>query len=105
MLEGVPDEERDVARRFLPPVVYLPAARVGGNAGPEVQLRELLSGGVALLAYTSLDRMARALGQRQPWVMVETSKLDDIMDHHDVKELHFDLPLPGDLWHENRRNR
>lgn len=101
----VSDEERAVAREYLPPIVYLPAARFGGGQGPEVQFRELEQGGIALLAYTALDRMARCLGPRQPWVMIETSKLAEIMDRHEAKQLHFDLPLPEELWHHNWKRR
>lgn len=101
----IPEDEREIARKYLPPVVYLPAGRVDGQQGPEVQFRELFSGGLALLAYTSLDRMARALGPHQPWVMVQTDQLATIMERQECDELHFDLPLPEDLWQQNLERR
>lgn len=95
---GISDEERDVAAQHIPPVVYVPAHRVSGPQGPTLELRQLDDGGVALLAYTALDRLARGLGPHQPWVLIPLENLEDIQQRQPFDEIHFDVSLPEDRW-------
>ncbi len=95
---GITDQERNAAAQHVPPVVYVPAHRVSGPAGPTLELRELDSGGVALLVYTALDRLARGLGPHQPWVLLPLEKLDDIRQIQPFDAIHFDVSLPEDMW-------
>ncbi|KGM13330.1 SAV_915 family protein [Cellulomonas bogoriensis] len=87
-------------RPTVPPVVYLPV-RPGERSGtPEV--RTLKDGRLALLAYTALDRLGTSCGERQPWVAVETPRLDEVKrrNHYDV--VVFDMVVPEQYRREGR---
>ena len=97
-MTGITDAERDIAAQHIPPVVYIPAHRVSGPDGPTLELRELEGGGVALLVYTALDRLARGLGPHQPWVLVPLENLEDIRQKQPFDAIHFDVSLPENMW-------
>lgn len=86
---------------IVPPVLYLPvrAHPQGGNY-PEV--RPLKDGRTALITYTALDRLADALGENQPWVLLHTSQLGDIKAQHHFDVVAFDPWLPDELIEDGR---
>lgn len=75
---AIRDAERESALRHLPPMVYVPVTRFSGAGPTEIQLRQLSDGRIALLAYTALDRLARCLGDGQPWILVEMAQLAEV---------------------------
>lgn len=89
-------------RQAIPPVMYLPASPgAGADGGPaEIEMRRLLDGRVALLAYTALDRLAECCGSEQPWVLYKTDQLDELNKVSPYDIIVIDQPLPDEL----RRN-
>ena len=47
----------DPEHPFVPPALYLPSTGVPNARGPEIELRRLKDGRMALLAYTAVDRL------------------------------------------------
>jgi hypothetical protein len=63
----------------IPPVVYVPARQPApDDTDVTLVLRELADGRVALLAYTAMDRLVAACGERQPWALVQSSRLEEM---------------------------
>jgi len=80
-----------------PPVVYVPVEVDEDGEVREVRMVRLDDGRVALLGYTALDRFMRCCGEGQPWMLLETSQLEELraIKHFDVNYL--DVPLPESL--------
>lgn len=78
---------------LIPPVVYL-ACAVAGTESFTPDLRTTEDGRVALLVYSALDRLVDRCGPGQPWVVVQTAKLDaiDAYAPHDVVLLDAEIP-------------
>lgn len=79
----MPPEERvagpDAPAEELPPVLYVPCARhVTRLEDAVVEYLRGEDGGVGLPAYTSLDRLRSGVGAGQPWIVVETARLDHL---------------------------
>lgn len=80
---------------LVPPVVYVPAAQVGPDAGEaRVRLLTLSDGRQVLPAYTSLDRLIDACGDDQPWILVPATTVDEQRERigFDVAVLDAELP-------------
>lgn len=80
---------------LVPPVVYVPAAQVGPDAGDaRIRLLTLSDGRQVLPAYTSLDRLIDACGDGQPWILVPATTLDEqrVRIGFDVAVLDAELP-------------
>lgn len=88
------------AVRVIPPVLYLPARPGATSDHAEIELRRLVDGRVALLAYTALDRLGDGCGPDQPWVLYRTSELGvlRVMSPYDV--ILLDQPLPESARHQ-----
>lgn len=82
-------------RQVIPPVMYLPASPGDGADGEpaEIEMRRLLDGRVALLAYTALDRLADCCGSEQPWVLYKTDQLDELNKVSPYDVIVIDQPL------------
>jgi hypothetical protein len=79
-------------RPLVPPVLYVP--RDGQTTdGDTVVLdyRTTRDGRTALLAYTALDRLVDCCGDRQAWVLIETSALDDIAEQQPYDLILLDI--------------
>lgn len=92
--ETLPD---GTTRVMSPPVVYLPCALDEAGEVAEIRMVRLRDGRVALMAYSALDRLLRACGEAQPWVLYDTARLEDLraVKHYDAAYL--DVGLPDDL--------
>lgn len=92
-------QAQGTAHLVIPPVMYLPAiAGTGSNGEPvEIEMRRLLDGRVALLAYTALDRLADCCGSEQPWVLYKTDQLDELNKVSPYDVIVIDQPLPDEL--------
>lgn len=97
---GVSAEERRVASMFVPPVVYMPVAKVSGNRGPEVEFRVLADGSTGLLVYTALDRLARCCGRFQKWILYPLDKVDDLHKQFEFDRILFDVNIPESDRHQ-----
>lgn len=58
-----------------------------------MEIRELQDGR-ALLAYTALDRLLTLAGDRQPWVLMRTEDLSQVMREQPYDVVVFDLEIP-----------
>ena len=87
----------DASKVAGPPVVYLPVDLNEGGEVENVRMVQLEDGRVALLGYTALDRFVRCCGEEQPWMVFDTTKLEELrrVKHFDVNYL--DVPLPQHL--------
>lgn len=92
----------DTDQTVVPPVLYLPLHRQSGEEHQYVEVRELKDGRMALLAYTSLDRLGACCGDEQPWVLVHTEKLDEIKRAQPFDVVLFDLEIPEQYRSEGR---
>lgn len=82
-------------RRLIPSVLYLPCQPTIPGEPPQIELRNLEDGRLALLAYTALVRLARCCGDHQPWTLVETGSLSTLRQQvaYDVVLIDRELPI------------
>jgi hypothetical protein len=82
-------------RGQVPPVLYVPcASEEVDEDGPSLDMRRTRDGRTALLVYTALDRLVDCCGELQPWVLVETGKLDAINDAQPYDVIYMDMRIP-----------
>ncbi len=86
-------------RRQVPPVLYLPCRPTIPGEPPQVELRNLEDGRLALLAYTALDRLAHCCGDHQPWTLVETIGLSALREQAAYDVVLLDQELPTEVRH------
>ena len=86
----------DEFENVVPPMLYLPVAD-HPDGGQHAIARPRLPGGTGLLAYTALDRLARACGPNQPWLLLSTSDLGAVRESTPFDVVAFDLDIPGPL--------
>jgi hypothetical protein len=84
--EPAPAAERPV----VGPALFLPLRPDGRS----VEVRRLKDGRRALLAYTAIDRLAEHCGANQPWVLVETSELEQVKQRQPFDVLVPDMHVP-----------
>src|SRR5690606_32553559 len=80
-----------------PPFVYVPCALDERGELAEVKLVQLDDGRVALMAYTALDRFAAACGEHHPWVVLDTSALEEVRAAKHFDAAYLDVALPVGL--------
>lgn len=80
-----------------PPVVYLPVQLDDEGSVTDIRLVALDDGRKALLGYTALDRFVHCCGAEQPWMLFDTSELDELRSTVGFDVNYLDLPLPGHL--------
>ncbi len=80
----------------MPPVLYMPVRRADDGEVETVRL-PMESGGLALVAYTALDRLARGCGEGQEWVLVFNSTLDKVRQEAPFDAVAFDVEFPEGL--------
>ncbi|MEV0701177.1 SAV_915 family protein [Saccharopolyspora sp. NPDC050389] len=62
-------------------VVYVPTERVSPGAQRALlELRSTTGGELALLIYTSLERLVETCGDRQPWISVAKSEVQTLAE-------------------------
>lgn len=85
----------------VPPVLYLPV-----KDHPELEkvavIRQLADGRSALIAFTALDRLVDACGERQEWVLVHLSELDEIRARTPFDVVAFDPVVPAEAVSDGR---
>lgn len=93
-MDTTPADAAPADAPVVPPVLYLPLHRSSTPDDPQVEVRELKDGRLALLAYTALDRLGDLCGQQQPWILVRTPDLAEIKDRQSFDVVIFDLEVP-----------
>ena len=83
------------ASASVPPVLYLPLSASSTPGQQLVEIRELRDGRKALLAYTALDRLLALAGDRQPWVLMRTEDLSQVMREQPYDVVVLDLEIPA----------
>ncbi|MBN9177132.1 MAG: SseB family protein [Microbacterium sp.] len=87
-------ERPEITPASVPPVLYLPLSTRSTPGAQLVEIRELRDGRKALLAYTALDRLLTLAGDRQPWVLMRTEDLSEVMREQPYDVVVFDLRIP-----------
>lgn len=88
------------AGTVVPPVVYVPTQRVRpGDTETTLELRRLQDGQLALMAYTSLDRLVDACGEFQPWALVPAPQVEQIRAAAGFDVVALDVAIPAELRH------
>lgn len=90
-----PEQEPD----DLPEVLYLPCRPRAADEELTLELRPLEDGRLAMLVFTSLDRLVDGCGEAQPWVAVESPSIDLMLTHCDANVVLLDTVLPEHLRH------
>jgi RNA polymerase sigma factor (sigma-70 family) len=82
-----------------PNVAFLPAAEVIRLGATKVALKLwcLPNDRLALRVFNSQDELVRALGDQQPWIAVETAKLNEIMSSTPATVVFWDSTPDGSL--------
>lgn len=82
--------------RIVPPFLYLPVRETA--AGERLaEVRELTGGRQAVLAFTALDRLLLACGEKQLWAVVMLEALETIRDEQPFDTVAFDPEIPAVL--------
>lgn len=83
----------------IPPVVYLACGSTETDTFvPDRRTTE--DGRIALLVYSALDRLIDCCGPGQPWIVVDTGKLEAIGEHAPYDVILVDVDIPADLRRE-----
>ncbi|MFN2496060.1 MAG: SAV_915 family protein [Pseudonocardiaceae bacterium] len=95
---AVPNGELDPG---LPPMVYLPSQRlVPGTDEAQLELRRLVDGRLAAVAYTTRERLVQGCGESQPWVLLPTQVLEECRERLGIEAVVLDAELPPELRHD-----
>lgn len=86
-----PDPPRDPAS--WPPVVYVPTDRDGPSESRRVELFRTHDGRVALLCYSTVDRLQRWLAADQPWAPADRAALNELREYVGYDLALLDAPL------------
>jgi SseB protein N-terminal domain len=85
-----------------PDMVYVPAhparRRDDVNGTIEFEVRELADGSRVLPVFSSVDRMAEALGPAQPWALVPLRAARAVMAIAGIQSVVLDPELADDAW-------
>lgn len=73
----------------------MPVETDASGAVSDVKMIKLGDGRVVLLAYTALDRFVEAWGEHQPWLLLETRRVEEVrrVKHFDLKMLDVVVPV------------
>jgi len=79
----------------IPEFVFVPSEYPTGGVTEDtrIQLRRVEGGGVALLAYSSLDLLVANLGEHQPWVAFPGHKVQELLAETGANAAVLDAPL------------
>lgn len=90
----------------LPPALYLPTSPVApttdGGTGANIELRHTPDGRVALVAFTSLEKLVECCGEHQPWLVLDTAHLPMLHQVNPYDVIVLDTELPVELRHTAR---
>jgi len=98
---GTAHEGLELSEDEVPEFVFVPAERVTGGISPDtrVELRAVAGGGLALLTYSSPERLAENCGPHQPWVAFPGARVEELRQQTGADVAVLDAPLEPALWH------
>jgi hypothetical protein len=94
------ERSADAADPDIPPVVWVPCApeETGDDDGVSLDLRETPDGRLALLVYSSPDRLLACCGPNQPWVSLQAVELEQVRAETGFSLVLLDVEVPKELW-------
>lgn len=82
-------------------MVYLPSQRVSeGDHEAQLELRRLVDGRLAAVAYTTRERLIQSCGEGQPWVLLPTQVLEEYRERLGIDAVVLDAALPPEQRYE-----
>ncbi|RZU51599.1 hypothetical protein EV385_3430 [Krasilnikovia cinnamomea] len=82
----------------FPPVVYVPCEPLReGDQDLTVEVRPTRDGRIALLVYSSLERLVDCCGPYQPWTEMPSTSLEDIRLTSGFNLVLLDLEVPDEF--------
>ncbi|GAA4854611.1 SAV_915 family protein [Saccharopolyspora rosea] len=94
------DAEADLDPADWPAEVYVPCEPIT-SVDPQqphqqvrVELRRTTDGALALLTYTSLERLVEGCGQQQAWISVPGNAVRKLAEDTEAEVILQDVPLP-----------
>ncbi|QGK69062.1 hypothetical protein GIY23_05485 [Allosaccharopolyspora coralli] len=83
-----------------PSDVYVPSQRLQPGASEiELELRPTEAGGLALLAYSSLELLVGGCGEQQPWISTPRERISDLQRQSGADTILWDIELPHEMRH------
>lgn len=84
----------------LPNALFLPTAKKPKNFGSvEIELRKTTDGKMALVAFSSVQRLVECCGPHQPWALVKSEHLGKVYQAQPYDMILLDSDLPEELRH------
>lgn len=84
----------------LPNALFLPTAKTPKNFGSaEIELRKTTDGKMALVAFSSVQRLVECCGPHQPWALVKSEHLGRVYQTQPYDMILLDSDLPKELRH------
>jgi hypothetical protein len=81
----------------FPPVVYVPCAPAHTDEELTIDLRMTRDGRLALLVYSSMDRLIAYCGSAQPFTVMLTESLEQVRVATGFELILLDLDVPEEL--------
>ncbi|MHA6802802.1 SAV_915 family protein [Salinifilum ghardaiensis] len=77
--------------------VYVPSQPMAAeDHEAQLELRRTSEGALALVTYTSLERLVEGCGNQQAWISVPESELRQLAEQVDAQVILQDVPLPDE---------
>lgn len=83
----------ETGRRPGEDVAFLASQRYREGSDPVLELRETADGGLAVLAYSSLDELLENCGRAQPWIAFRTDRLEEVRSVTGADRVLWNPPL------------
>lgn len=81
-------------------VVYVPSQRLRrGDTEATLELRNTEDGRVAMLAFSSLERLVAGCGEAQPWVAVPADRVENLQELSGADVTLWDVAVPAEVRH------
>ena len=81
-------------------VAYVPSQRLRpGDTEATLELRNTEDGRVAMLAYSTLERLVEGCGESQPWVAVPMDRVQNLQELSGADVTLWDVPVPDEVRH------
>ena len=90
-------DDDEVSLDELSETVFIPAQPTpNDDSQARLELRLTTEGALALVTYTTLERLVLACGERQPWIAVGGSDLLKVAEQTGAEIVLQDIELPGE---------
>lgn len=67
----------------------------------QLELRHTTENALALMTYTSLERLVEGCGDQQPWISVPSAEVQQLAEQVAAQVILQDVPLPDDQRQDN----